>query len=556
VLHRRGFGRCVVSRSVAVMLLWGMLIATHGSTAAKDDLFGGKHYAVWVETSMRRVMPLSRPDTAPHQPAMRISLARGEYESFQLALLAAPGQELQDVRLHISDLVSPTGNASISSDNVQWWQVGYVWVETLNDSHVRRNLTAVADAVVPGWWPDPLLPVECFSVKPDFAQAVWVTVYAPPQTPAGEYFGTITVSMRNEPSSTVSVVATVYDFTLSPGAGHCKTAFALHERLIAQVYGYLDQALRLQYGDFVLRHRLNPGNIYRMQPPVVSDLEHYLEGGMNCFPVIFIPNGEKSREWYRGQIEQFLLELKHSTRFEDLIKMAYVYGFDEVDEDQFATMEDLFGMVQEEFGLPTMTTGHVPQTPGAMDKLNIDWLCPITSWIDFEGTEYCRGAGHEVWSYISLMPYPPYANWRLDCPLVEARVLWWQAYHQKLDGFLYWSLNMWIRENNERPIDPTTDGPFLKWSVCTGGRYPWLYGDGVLIYPGVDGPIGSIRLENIRDGLEDYEYLWLLSSKLGDVEAGRQACLPVTRSLTSYTRDARVLYKQRDAIAKLIEESS
>jgi hypothetical protein len=30
-------------------------------------------------------------------------------------------------------------------------------------------------------------------------------------------------------------------------------------------------------------------------------------------------------------------------------------------------------------------------------------------------------------------------------------------------------------------------------------------GDGVLFYPGADGPLSSIRLENIADGLEDAE---------------------------------------------------
>ena len=34
-----------------------------------------------------------------------------------------------------------------------------------------------------------------------------------------------------------------------------------------------------------------------------------------------------------------------------------------------------------------------------------------------------------------------------------------------------------------------------------------------MLYAGKDGPIGCIRLANIRDGLDDYEYLWLLKEK-------------------------------------------
>ncbi|HOS95935.1 MAG TPA: DUF4091 domain-containing protein, partial [Armatimonadota bacterium] len=161
-------------------------------------------------------------------------------------------------------------------------------------------------------------------------------------------------------------------------------------------------------------------------------------------------------------------------------------------------------------------------------------------------------AGQQVWAYVCLGPRYPYANWLADFPLVESRVIWWQAYHQKMDGFLYWGLNIWDREHNDRPIDPA-DGPDLEWSITTGGEYDWLHGDGRLIYAGPDGPIGSIRLANIRDGLEDYEYLWLLAQKAGDVEVARTACLPVTTSLTQFTRDVAVVRAERDAVAAEIE---
>ena len=81
----------------------------------------------------------------------------------------------------------------------------------------------------------------------------------------------------------------------------------------------------------------------------------------------------------------------------------------------------------------------------------------------------------------------------------------------------------------------------------------WLHGDGVLLYPGPAGPIGSIRLANIRDGLEDYEYLWLLAQKDG-IEAARAACQPVTRCLTDFTRIPQELAVQRDKIARRLQQ--
>jgi hypothetical protein len=89
-------------------------------------------------------------------------------------------------------------------------------------------------------------------------------------------------------------------------------------------------------------------------------------------------------------------------------------------------------------------------------------------------------------------------------------------------------------------------------TATTGDHWRNLYGDGQLLYPGVDGPIASIRLANIRDGLEDYEYLWLLAHRSG-MKAARQACEPVTMSLETYTRFPEEVSAQREAIARRIE---
>jgi hypothetical protein len=50
-------------------------------------------------------------------------------------------------------------------------------------------------------------------------------------------------------------------------------------------------------------------------------------------------------------------------------------------------------------------------------------------------------------------------------------------------------------------------------------RYP--NGDGFLAYPGkpvgVDGPVSTIRLEQVREGLEDYEAIQLLAETMRSV---------------------------------------
>ena len=96
-----------------------------------------------------------------------------------------------------------------------------------------------------------------------------------------------------------------------------------------------------------------------------------------------------------------------------------------------------------------------------------------------------------------------------------------------------------------------SQGARLSWSINTGGaNWPALHGDGVLLYPLPDGPAGSIRLANLRDGLEDYEYLWALGERRGEVWSARAECEPVTTSLTAFTLDPQVLTAARDRIAR------
>ena len=54
--------------------------------------------------------------------------------------------------------------------------------------------------------------------------------------------------------------------------------------------------------------------------------------------------------------------------------------------------------------------------------------------------------------------------------------------------------------------------PNVPWDSRT---YYQFSGEGQLVYPGPNGiPYSSIRLENFRDGMEDYEYLFRLRELL------------------------------------------
>jgi hypothetical protein len=292
-------------------------------------------------------------------------------------------------------------------------------------------------------------------------------------------------------------------------------------------------------------------------------LRHYLDRGLNAFNVLNMVEERGRRAWvcyselgtYTPEFKQRLIDrldpYVEALRREELLRKAYIYTFDERGREFYPVIREYFGLVKQRYpGVHTLTTAHVPQDPRVMQDLNVDWNCPLTSTYRLADADRCRAAGLQVWAYVCCGPRYPYANWMVDDPLIEARILWWQAFHQKLDGLLYWGVNIWDRSENVRPILPER-GALLDWSIVSdlGDGTP-LYGDGRLIYPGPNGPIGSIRLANIRDGLEDYEYLWLLAQKTGALETARTACLPVTESFTRFTREPLVLLGQREKIAR------
>ncbi|MBD3293486.1 MAG: DUF4091 domain-containing protein [Armatimonadia bacterium] len=508
-------------------------------------------YGLWVEPSMARVMPTDLPaDEAPQ--SISLLAARNEYESAQIVLLGGQGG-LEDVRLSASDLRGPDG-ASIDAEHMQWRQVGYVWIE---DQWPRPDVRNYA----PTWWPDPLLPVESFDVDEGWTQPVWVTVYVPPGTPPGDYSGAIEVTAQGHAPREVPVGIRVIDFEI-PVVGNARNAFALHPGYLEWAYGKenVTAELRRAYGDYLLGHRINPDDITRAEPPVVDDIAYYRERGLTTYNLIsFVePRGDLPAR-IRSELEAYTPEMMQRIQREvdpvvaelrerDLLEGAYVYSFDECKEDFYPTMREYFGMVQERWGVPTFTTAHVPLDPEVLADLNIDWICPHARRYRFEAAERCREAGFEVWSYTCCGPRYPFTNILADDPLIAARIIGWQVYQQKLDGFLFWGVNIWSRAGNEGTIELTGD-PRLDWNITTGGeKWAALHGDGTLLYPLDDGPMGCIRLANVRDGFEDYEYLHALGKRIG-IDETRGLCEPVTKSLSNFTLDPDVVLARREALA-------
>ena len=147
--------------------------------------------------------------------------------------------------------------------------------------------------------------------------------------------------------------------------------------------------------------------------------------------------------------------------------------------------------------------------------------------------EISRGA--EFWSYAAVVQNTgvPSPHWEIDFPLLNFRILPWINFRYGLRGLLYWTSAYWD-ELVARGHSPWSD-------PCTSKEHLTCFnGEGLLIYPGKDvdyvvpekifgksvwGPIPTLRLKAVRDGMQDYELLSLAAQR--DPAAAMDAAIAV-----------------------------
>lgn len=515
----------------------------------------------WVADSFTRVF---LDDLPPERSINKVKLdvARNERESFQVCLRPF-SKPLSNVRVKLSDLVKASGKSSkdsrIPSTAIEWYRVGYIWVEKpfAHQCCPRRAAS---------YWPDPLLPANKFSVQAGEVQPLWFTLNISQNTQPGTYSGRIAIQADNQPAISVPVSVTVYPAVV-PAQGSMKTTFALMDGFMEKIYGTISKPLRRAYTDYLLAHHLNPDDISRTSFPDLDDLSYANKRGLNAFNILnVVPEPESKVVWtcfapvaaytpeFRKRFFQRLDEIMPQLEKRGLIDKAYIYGFDERGPEYIPIIRDLFGEIKRRYPkVHTLSTCWPPKETDPL-SLNIDWYVPLSSSYNHKLAQKVRENGGEMWWYICMGPNYPYANWLFENPLIEARLIWWQAFDYDVEGLLYWGLNIWDRPRNDKPI-PMNAGPRLDWSVTPTGQFDTLNGDGVLLYPGENGPIGSLRLENICDGLEDIELLQQYRQRFSQ-KAVNELTKSVSVDMTHYSRNLNDLLSARVKMLKALQVKS
>jgi hypothetical protein len=156
------------------------------------------------------------------------------------------------------------------------------------------------------------------------------------------------------------------------------------------------------------------------------------------------------------------------------------------------------------------TWHHQPRWDGAIDV----WGVGHQGRTPVRTMEAVRGRGARLW-------FTTDGEMCTDTPYCAVeRLLPHYCFAHGAEAYEFWGID-WLT------YDPYAFGwhAYIHQSDRPGNEYWVRYpnGDGYLAYPGSPvghgGPVSSVRLEQAREGVEDYEYLYLLRDRLRKAQA-------------------------------------
>jgi hypothetical protein len=470
-------------------------------------------FSVHIPNNMEKIRK-DQPVEEHSTPVLRLEAARNEYEGGQL-IVRANDRPLNKLRVEVSDLKRADGPEKISKDFIRLFAEHYIQV---------TNPTTAANP--PGWYPDALIPLNAgvdhgavqngaIRVEAKQNQGIYVKVYVPKGIPAGLYTGELTLHETGKPVR-IPIELTVWDFELTDES-HTETAFTLWGGEIALAHRVRDgsaehyRLLDRYYWESV-EHRLTPSYL----PVRADDPDEYVR---QAIPYITNPKVSAYRlPFYRNADGSY--DLEKMKRIVDLLRekgllskaFYYITEIDEPGPDKYPRVKEISDMLRQI--APDVRHFVTTQPVDELTDSVHSWVALISKY-DEEFARDLQAQGDHVWWYTCVIPKHPYPSYHTDDDLLGARLLSWEQFDYGVEGTLYWSTTIF------RKYDGKSYAPRDVWNDPLA--FPGANGDGYLFYPGydlgIDGPVVTLRMENLREAAEDYEYLWQLEQRLNETAA-------------------------------------
>jgi hypothetical protein len=523
----------------------------------------GPRLDCWMVDSLDKVFPDDAAGTHQAGDEPRL-IARNGHASLQVALRSRDGAASLKVAVEEPELEGVRLRVEVR-------RVGYV--------PVGSNPTGTPpDEVVrpaPSMFPDPLLEDFPFNLPAHETHAIWLTVFCPSGARPGEYRGTVRFSQNGSILAKKSFAVRVTG-AMVPARQTLKVTnwFNLDRGMLSQHYPSLardpENYWRLveNIGRVLAAHRQNviitPVTSLTDMVPRGGALEYRfdrldrwvetfqragvigtIEGGhlltrasgYDTELVVPTPVVEQGKvvwkslppEDARGErfLNSFLSALFKHLQEKNWTGHYLQHIHDEPHGAESASYQRYGRIIRRNLpGIPTIDAISLDEDVSYFDVTDI-WVMILGSFdrkMDVLARHAARGG--QAWFYTCVYPQGRYLNRFIDQPLAKTRLLHWFNYRHNLAGFLHWGGNYW------------GPSPFENVQRVINDNHTLLpAGDNAVVYPSpaANTVLSSVRLEAMREGIEDYELLRALGER--DEPRARALAEQAIPHINDYVRD-------------------
>ena len=521
----------------------------------------------WYVDSLVKVFPDDQPGTNELSDKTWL-VARNGHVNIQAALRAE--QAIPHLRV---ELKAPELAGKKLEAEARW--VEYVAVGSSPPGTPIDELARPA----PGLFPDPLMETWPFELKAATAQPVWLTVYAPADAQPGEYAGEVTffagqerlksmaftvrVAAATVPAEQKLKVTNWFNFSYDPATPDL--------RLHYKIEPYSDKHWELlgNLGRVMAAHKQNvilTPVMMLAKPLIDGGAIHYdfslldkwvetfqkagaigtIEGGHllgrsggfftpMVVPAYVIESGQvvsKTLDTDDPRAEQFLssfLTALYAHLKEKGWEKQYIQHVSDEPHDREAPIYNRYSKIIHKYlpGVPTIDAVGLDQDISFFEDVCDIWV-PVLSSFDHQLDKIRTHVekGGQAWFYTCIGPQGRYLNRFTDLPLVKTQLLHWFNFRYDLTGFLHWGGSSWGPK------------PFQNVQTVINDNLTLLpAGDNAIVYPnaGKLSVLSSIRLEAMREGIEDYELLVALADK--DPAKAKELAKSAIPNINDYVRD-------------------
>jgi hypothetical protein len=371
-----------------------------------------------------------------------------------------------------------------------------------------------------------------FNVYEAMNDVVWGDIYVPPDAKPGVYSGTVMVTADDHEPVRMPLQLRVWDFSIPT-----------EKSIITAYHGWMDdrfykdaKGTDWQFELMLHRHRMDTQGIHGQNLRgnfkfEETDWTEFDKAAAGRLDGTAYPDGVPTKMFRFGfywpgtglntaQVTRFAKSVAQHLKEKGWFDRVYVYCKDEPHPQHFPGIgRDIRAFLKGDpdwrgkFMTVSSPANHTQ--PGG-DQVDI-WCFKYHWWIKPEIFKQIDERKLRRWIYVANSPYSPNPTYHLDTIKgYEARILKWAAWKLKAEGFLYWavSLDQVLPNHWTTPLNPfgaCGDANFIYYGARTGTKC----GDNATPLRPINGPLPGYRIKQIREGLEDWEYLLLCEKKHG-----------------------------------------